>query len=95
VAKPPVQVESVWTAIGGVTVGLVLWLVAFSTAGDAVAMSRWDPFVLLIFTVFAVGAVLQGRRLRRRGNDPLASFVFALPILPVLLSLFVLFRLYL
>jgi hypothetical protein len=38
--------------------------------------------------------VLRGRRLRRQQNYPLASFVFALPVLPVLLSLGVLFRTY-
>jgi hypothetical protein len=34
--------------------------------------------------------VLWGQRLRRRGNFALASFAFALPVLPVLLSLGVL-----
>jgi membrane-anchored protein YejM (alkaline phosphatase superfamily) len=90
-----VRAESIWTTIGGVIVGLVLWLVAYSIAGDAVTMSRWDPVVLAVAAAFAVWAVLRARRLRRRGNYPLAAFVFALPVLPVLLSLGVLVDSYL
>jgi hypothetical protein len=43
----------------------------------------------------AIAAVLWGQRLRRRQNVTLASFAFALPVLPVLLSLAVLVRMYL
>jgi len=50
--------------------------------------------VLLVSVVSAAAAVLWGRRLRRRGNDTLAWFAFALPVLPVLLSLGVLVRMY-
>jgi hypothetical protein len=50
--------------------------------------------VLLVSAVFALWAVLRGRRFRRQRNYPLASFMFALPVLPVLLSLGVVFRTY-
>jgi heme O synthase-like polyprenyltransferase len=90
-----VRTESIWTAIGGAIVGYVLWLVAISI-GDAVStVSMWSLVVLLVSAVFALWAVLRGRRLRRQRNLALASFVFALPVLPVLLSLGVLFRTYL
>jgi hypothetical protein len=46
--------------------------------------------VLIVSAAFAVAAVLWGQRLRRRGNFLLATFAFALPVLPVLLSLGVL-----
>jgi hypothetical protein len=46
--------------------------------------------VLIGSLVFALGALLWGRRLRRKRNFALASFAFALPVLPVLLSIGVL-----
>ena len=89
------RTESIWAAIGGVIVGYVLWLVAISI-GDAVStVSLWSLVVLVVSAAFALGAVLRGRRLQRQRNLVLASFVFALPVLPVLLSLGVLFRTYL
>jgi heme O synthase-like polyprenyltransferase len=89
------RIESIWTAIGGVIVGYLLWLVAISI-GDAVStVSMWCLVVLIVSAVFALWAVLRGRRFRRQRNYPLASFMFALPVLPVLLSLGVLFRTYL
>jgi len=88
------RIESIWTGIGGVIVGYLLWLVAISI-GDAVAtVSIWSLVVLLVSALFAVWATLRGRRLRRQQNYPLASFVLALPVIPVVLSLAVLFRTY-
>jgi uncharacterized membrane protein len=85
-----VRAESIWAVIGGAVIGYVLWLIAFSIAGDATTMSNWILVVLIASAVFAVFAVLWGRRLRRRRNFTLASFAFALPVLPVVLSLYVL-----
>ena len=64
---------------------------------DASGLTFMDSsgIVLLVSAAFALWAVLRGRRLRRQRNLALASFVFALPVLPVLLSLGVLFRTYL
>ena len=90
----PMRFESIWTGIGGVIVGYLLWLVAISI-GDAITTGiLWSLNVLSVSAVFALWAVLRGRRLQRQRNYPLASFVFALPVLPVLLSLGVLFRTY-
>ena len=89
------RTESIWAAIGGVIVGYVLWLVAISI-GDAVStVSLWSLVVLVVSAAFALWAGLRGRRLRRQRNLVLASFVFSLSVLPVLLSLGVLFRTYL
>jgi heme O synthase-like polyprenyltransferase len=89
------RIESIWTAIGGVIVGYLVWLVAISI-GDAIAtVGVWSLVVLAVSATFGLWAVLRGRRLRRQRKYPLASFVFALPVLPVLLSLGVLFRIYL
>jgi hypothetical protein len=85
-----VRTESIWAVIGGAFIGYMLWLVAFSIAGDATTMSHWILIVLVVSAAFAVWAVIWGRRLRRRHNFALASFAFALPVLPVLLSLYVL-----
>ena len=43
----------------------------------------------------AIPRELGGRRLRRRHNYPWAAFAFALPVLPVLLTLAVLTDIYL
>jgi hypothetical protein len=58
-------------------------------------VSLWSVVVLLVSAAFALWAVLRGQGLRRQRNYPLASFLFALPVLPVLLSLGVLVRTYL
>ncbi|HME14174.1 MAG TPA: hypothetical protein VKG83_01825 [Mycobacterium sp.] len=90
----PMRIESIWTGIGGVIVGYLLWLVAISIGDAITTVSLWSLIVLSVSAVFALWAVLRARRLRRQRNYPLASFVFALPVLPVLLSLGVLFRTY-
>jgi hypothetical protein len=76
-----------------VLTGYVLWLVAISIGDALTRVSLWGPVVLLVSVTCAAAAVLWGRRLRR-GNVTLASFAFALPVLPVLLSLGVLVRMY-
>ena len=89
------RTESTWAAIGGVIVGYVLWLVAISIGNAVSTVGVWSLVVLVVSAAFALWAVLRGRRLRRQRNLVLASFVFALPVLPVLLSLGVLLRTYL
>jgi len=90
-----VRTESIWAAIGGVLVGYLLWLVAYSIGQYLTMVSLWSLIVLALSAAFALWAVLWGQRLRRRQNYVLASFVFALPVLPVLLSLGVLALTYL
>jgi hypothetical protein len=85
-----VRTESIWAAIGGAIVGYVLWLVAYSIGQDLTTVSRWSLIVLALSAAFALWAVLWGRRLRQRRNYVLASFAFALPVLPVVGSLAVL-----
>lgn len=89
------RTESIWAAIGGVLVGYLLWLVAYSIGQYLTMVSLWSLIVLALSAAFALWAVLWGQRLRRRQNYVLASFVFALPVLPVLLSLGVLALTYL
>ncbi|HEY9303789.1 MAG TPA: hypothetical protein VIO95_05820, partial [Mycobacterium sp.] len=84
------RAESIWAAIGGVLAGYLLWLVAISIGDAITTVSLWSLIVLLVSAAFALWAVLRGQRLRRAQNYPLAWFVFALPVLPVLLSLGVL-----
>jgi hypothetical protein len=88
------RAESIWAAIGGVLAGYVLWLVAYSIGDAITTVSLWSLILLGLSAAFALGAVLWGRRLRQQQSYPLASFAFALPVLPVLLSLAVLVRTY-
>ena len=85
-----VRGESILAVIGGALVGYVIWLVAISIGDALTTVSLWGLIVFILSAAFAVGAVLWGQRLRRRSNFALASFAFALPVLPVLLSLGVL-----
>jgi hypothetical protein len=85
-----VRAESIWAAIGGVLTGYVVWLVAISVGDALTTVSLWGLAVLIVSAVSAVTALLWGQRLRRRHNFTLAAFAFALPVLPVLLSLGVL-----
>lgn len=89
------RAESIWAAIGGALTGYVVWLVAYSIGQATTTVSLWGPVVLLVSVASTVVAALWGWRLRRRGNVMLAAFAFALPALPVLLSLGVLFLTYL
>ena len=82
--------QSILAAIGGVIAGYVLWLVAISIGDALTTVSRWGLVVLIGSLVFALVALLWGRRLRRKRNFTLASLAFALPVLPVLLSIGVL-----
>jgi uncharacterized membrane protein len=81
-------------AIGGVATGYVLWLLAFSIADDNAAVGQWAPTVLLLSAVLAVCAVPWGVLQRRRRNYLWSGFGFALPILPVVLTLAVLADVY-
>ena len=81
-------------AVGGVAAGYVLWLVAFSIADDNAAVGQWAPTVLLLSAVLAIGAVVWGLLLRRRGNYLWSGFGFGLPVLPVVLTLAVLADVY-
>jgi hypothetical protein len=88
------RTESIWAVIGGVLAGYLLWLVAISIGDAVTTVSLWSLVVLFVSVAFGLWAVLRGQRLRRQRNYSLASFVFALPVLPVLLSLGVLVRTY-
>ncbi|HYB82586.1 MAG TPA: hypothetical protein VED43_13265, partial [Mycobacterium sp.] len=54
------RTESIWTAIGGVIVGYVLWLVAISIGDALTTVSLWSLVVLLVSAAFALWAVLRG-----------------------------------
>jgi heme O synthase-like polyprenyltransferase len=90
-----VRTETVMGVVGGVIVGYVLWLVAYSIGKATSTLSVWGPIVLVLSAALAVWALLWGRRQLERRNYVLASFVFALPALPVLLSVLVLVDSYL
>lgn len=84
------RTQSTWAAVAGALAGYVLWLVAISIGEALTTVSLWGLVVLIVSAASAVVAVVWGRRLRQRRNVPLASFAFALPVLPVLLSISVL-----
>jgi len=86
--------DTVVSAIGGVIIGYVLWLIAISIGNDVTTVSQWSLIVLLGSAVLAVCAGVWGRRMRRRGQHLGAAFAFGLPILPVVLTLAVLTNIY-
>ena len=90
-----VRGEIVVGLVAGVILGYVAWLASISLADAVTTVSRWSVIVLILSVVLGSCAVTWGRRLRRRHNYPWAVFAFALPVLPVLLTLAVLTDLYL
>jgi Ca2+/Na+ antiporter len=81
------QTETVVGAIGGVVIGYILWLVGVSIGVGLATTATWSVIVLVVSMLVGVLAWLAGWRLRRRHVHPWATFLFALPILPVVLSL--------
>src|SRR6516225_7571328 len=68
--------DTVVSAIGGVIIGYVLWLIAISIGNDVTTVSQWSLIVLLGSAVLAVCAGVWGRRMRRRGQHLGAAFAF-------------------
>jgi len=89
-----IRSDTVVSAIGGVVVGYVLWLIAISIGDDVTTVSQWSLLVFLGSIVLAVCAGVWGRRMWRRGKYLGAAFAFGLPILPVVLTLAVLTNIY-
>jgi hypothetical protein len=85
---------TVVSAIGGVVIGYVAWLIAISIGDDVTTVSQWSLMVLLGSAVLAVCAGVWGWWMRRRGKYLGAAFAFGLPILPVVLTLAVLTNIY-
>ncbi|BCO37876.1 hypothetical protein BMW24_002150 [Mycobacterium heckeshornense] len=82
-------------AVAGVIVGYIGWLVAISVGAATTTVSRWSAVVLILSVAVAVCSGWWGLRLRRRRRYPWAAFAFALPVLPVVLTLGVLSATYL
>ena len=82
-------------AIGGLLFGYVLWLAAITIGDDLTMVSKWSLAVLLMSGVLAIGAVLWGLLMRWRRRYGWSAFAFALPVLPLALTLGVLANLYL
>lgn len=87
--------ETVVGTIGGLVVGYVLWLAAITVGDDVTTVRNWSQLVLLGAVALAVGAALGGLLMRWRRRPGWSAFAFAVPVLPVVLSLAVLANLYL
>lgn len=86
--------QTIAAALGGLATGYVLWLLAISN-GDNATVGQWGPLVLVASVVLGGAAAVWGAWQRRRGRRPRAAFAFALPVLPVLLTLAILADVYL
>ncbi|CQD05453.1 hypothetical protein BN1232_00917 [Mycobacterium lentiflavum] len=86
--------ETILGALAGVATGYVLWLVAISLVGDNATAGHWAPRVLLGSVLLGVFGAILGFVARRRRKYLWAAFAFALPILPVILTLAVLADVY-
>lgn len=89
-----IRSEAILGVVCGVLAGYIMWLVAFSIGNANTTVSRWSLVLLGLSVALAICAGVWGRRLRRRRNYPWSAFAFALPILPVGMSLAVLADLY-
>lgn len=89
-----VTLEAIAGAVGGLATGYVLWLLAISM-GDNATAGQWGPLVLLASVVLGTCTAVWGARQRRRGKQAWSAFAFALPVLPVILTLAILGDVYL
>jgi uncharacterized iron-regulated membrane protein len=92
--RSTVTTETIAGVVGGLAAGYVLWLLAISIGDDVTTVSVWSLVVLLLSIVLAAAAGAWGWWQRRRVKQVWASFAFALPVLPVVLTLAVLADLY-
>ncbi|MDI3312903.1 MAG: hypothetical protein QJR12_01010 [Mycobacterium sp.] len=90
-----IRVETAAGAAGGMLIGYIGWLVAFSIGEATTTVSRWSLDVLALSGALAVAAGMWGWRLRRAHRYPWAAFAFALPVFPVALTVAVLLDIYL
>jgi uncharacterized iron-regulated membrane protein len=92
--RSTVTTETIAGIVGGLAAGYVLWLLAISIGDDVTTVSVWSLVVLLLSIVLAAVAGLWGWWQRHRVRQAWAAFAFALPVLPVVLTLAVLVDLY-
>jgi hypothetical protein len=82
------------SAVGGLVIGHILWLVAISFA---IATSTVNTSVLVVsvmFAVLSIAAGIQGWRLHKQKADVWAAFLWCLPISPIIFTLCVLVATY-
>jgi uncharacterized iron-regulated membrane protein len=92
--RPTVTTETIAGVVGGLAAGYVLWLLAISIGDDVTTVGVWSLVVLLLSVALAAGAGAWGWWQRRRVKQVWSAFAFALPVLPVVLTLAVLVDLY-
>jgi hypothetical protein len=90
-----VRTETVVGSLGGLIIGYIAWLIAVSIGMGTTTVATWSLVVAVPSVAIGVIAVVIGGRRYRRGDRGWATFALALPIAPVLLSLYVLATVYL
>jgi len=85
-----VRTETVVGSVGGLIIGYITWLVAVSIGMGTTTVAKWSVVVAVLSVALGLIAVLIGGRRYQRGDRGWSTFALALPIAPVLLSLYVL-----
>ena len=85
-----VRTEPIVGSVGGLIIGYVAWLVAVSIGMATSNVATWSVVVAALSVALGAIAVPIGGRRYRRGDRGWATFALAVPIAPVLLSLYVL-----
>ena len=82
--------STVVAGIGGLVIGHILWLIAISLAIATKRVNFWVLVIAAIIAVVSAVAFLVSWQLHRRKSYVWSTFLWCLPISPILLTLAVL-----
>jgi hypothetical protein len=81
---------AVVAGIGGLIVGHILWLIAINFAVATTTVNAWVLVISAVCLLLAVALGLLGWRFHKRKASAKATFLWCLPIAPVLFTVAVL-----
>jgi hypothetical protein len=76
--------------IGGLVIGHILWLIAISLAIATTTVNRWALVIAAVIVVLSAVSFFNSWRLHQRKSYVWSTFLWCLPISPIVFTLAVL-----